>query len=321
MDRNLALEVVRVTEAAAIASARLMGRGDQHGADLAAVEAMRHAFDAVAIRGEVVIGEGERDEAPMLYIGEKVGRWREGDPAIEIAVDPLEGTRLCASGAPNALSVIAMGEEGQLLRAPDVSMEKIAVGPGARGAIALDRSPTENLRAVARALGRAPGEVTVVVLERPRHDALVAELRAAGARVKLIPDGDVAAAIATCFPDSGVDLLMGTGGAPEGVISAAALRCVGGDLRGRLVFSNDVERARARAMGVVDLDRIMTAEELAGGNVMFAATGVTSGDFLRGVRFTPGGARTSSVVMRSRTGTIRYVDTVHRLDGAGEDAG
>lgn len=321
MDRNLALEVVRVTEAAAIASARLMGRGDQHGADRAAVEAMRRAFDGVAIRGEVVIGEGERDEAPMLFIGEKVGRWREGDPAIEIAVDPLEGTNLCASGGPNALSVIAMGEEGRLLRAPDVSMEKIAAGPRARGAIALDRTPTENVTAVARALGRELGDVTVVVLDRPRHAALVAELRAAGARVKLIPDGDVAAAIATCVPESGVDLLMGTGGAPEGVLGAAALRCMGGDLRGRLVFSNDVERARATAMGVGDLARIMTAEELAGGDVMFAATGVTSGDFLRGVRFTEGGARTSSVVMRSRTGTVRYLDSVHRFGPAPGDGG
>jgi fructose-1,6-bisphosphatase II len=313
MDRNLALEVVRVTEAAALASARLMGRGDEHGADQAAVEAMRRAFGDMAISGEVVIGEGERDEAPMLYIGEKVGRWKDGDVAIEIAVDPLEGTNLCATGAPNALSVVAMGERGKLLRAPDAYMEKIAAGPRAKGAIDLRRSPTENLRRVADALGKYVEDLTVVILDRPRHEPLVREVREAGARIRLIPDGDVAGALNTALPDTGVDLLMGVGGAPEGVIAAAALRCVGGDLQGRLVFRKDSDRERARRMGVQDPDRIMTAEELAGGDVMFAATGVTNGDFLKGVRFTGEGARTHSVVMRSRTGTVRYIDTEHHF--------
>jgi fructose-1,6-bisphosphatase II len=313
MDRNLALEVVRVTEAAALASARLMGRGDRNGADQAAVEGMRRAFNDIPIRGEVVIGEGERDEAPMLYIGEKVGRGRDGDPRIEIAVDPLEGTNLCATGSPNAISVIAMGEEGKLLHAPDTYMDKIAVGPGAVGAIDLRRTPTENLRRVAEALGKHVEDLTVVILERPRHDALVREVREAGARVKLISDGDVAAALNTCLPDTGVDLLMGTGGAPEGVISAAAIRCLGGDMQGRLAFRNEQERARARAYGMEDPDRVMSAPELAGGHVMFAATGVTNGDFLKGVRFTGDGARTHSVVMRSRTGTVRYIETEHHF--------
>jgi fructose-1,6-bisphosphatase II len=313
MDRNLALEVVRVTEAAALASARLMGRGDRNGADQAAVEAMRKAFNDIAIDGEVVIGEGERDEAPMLYIGEKVGRCRDGDVAIEIAVDPLEGTNLCATGGPNAISVIAMGEKGKLLHAPDTYMEKIAVGPGAKGAIDLRRPPAENLRRVADALGKYVEDLTVVILDRPRHERLVHEVREAGARIKLIGDGDVAGALNTCFPDSGVDVLMGIGGAPEGVISAAAMRCVGGELQGRLAFRSDEERARARKYGMKDLDKIMTAEELAGGSVMFAATGVTDGDFLKGVRFTGEGARTHSVVMRSKTGTVRYIETVHHF--------
>ncbi len=316
MDRNLALEVVRVTEAAALASARLMGRGDEDGADRAAVEAMRRAFNDLAIDGEVVIGEGERDEAPMLFIGERVGRREPGAIELEIAVDPLEGTALCASGAPNAISVVAMGEKGKLLRAPDTYMEKIAVGPGARGAVDLRLSPTENLRRIADATGKYVEDLTVVILERPRHERLVAEVRAAGARIKLIGDGDVAGAINTCFPETGVDVLMGVGGAPEGVVSAAALRCVGGDMQGRLVFRSEAEKARARAMGVVDLERVMTAEELAGGNVMVSATGVTNGDFLRGVRFTGDGARSHSVVMRSKTGTIRYIETVHRFSRA-----
>jgi fructose-1,6-bisphosphatase II len=313
MDRNLALEVVRVTEAAALASARLMGRGDLEGADRAAVEAMRKAFNDLAIEGEVVIGEGERDQAPMLFIGEKVGRRGDGAVPVEIAVDPLEGTALCATGAPNAISVVAMGEKGKLLRAPDVYMEKIAVGAGARGAIDLRRTPTENLRRIADALGRYVEDLTVVILDRPRHEKLVREVRATGARIKLIGDGDVAGALNTCFPDTGVDVLMGIGGAPEGVISAAALRCVGGDMQGRLVFREEHEKARARDMGIVDLERVMTAEEMAGGSVMVAATGVTNGDFLKGVRFTGDGARSHSVVMRSKTGTIRSIETVHRF--------
>lgn len=313
MDRNLALEVVRVTEAAALASARLMGRGDVNGADQAAVTAMRAAFNDVAIRGEVVIGEGERDVAPMLFIGEKVGRGRDGDAELEIAVDPLEGTNLCASGAPNALSVIAMGEKGSLLHAPDTYMEKIAVGPGARGAIDLTLSATDNLRRIADAVGKYVEDLTVVIMDRPRHEQLVREVRAAGARIKLITDGDVAAALNTCFPESGVDVLVGVGGAPEGVISAAALRCLGGDMQGRLRFRNDEERARARAYGMGDVDRVLLAEDLAGGNVMFAATGVTNGDFLKGVRFTGDGARTHSVVMRSKTGTVRYIEAFHHF--------
>ncbi len=313
MDRNLALESVRITEAAALASARLMGRGDRNGADRAAVEAMRKAFGSLAIQGLVVIGEGERDEAPMLYIGERLGRCAEGDVEVEIAVDPLEGTNLCATGAPNACSVIAMGPKGSLLRAPDTYMDKIVVGPRARDVIDLARSPTENVRAVADALGKYVEEVTVVVMERPRHDDLVAELRAAGARIKLISDGDVAAAIHTCFPETGVDMLMGIGGAPEGVISAAAVRCVGGGVQGRLAWRNEDEKARARGMGMKDLHKIMTAEEMAAGDVMFAATGVTHGDFLRGVRYTREGAHTHSLVMRSRTGTVRYVETRHQF--------
>jgi fructose-1,6-bisphosphatase II len=313
MDRNLALEVVRVTEAAALASARFMGRGDLEGADRAAVEAMRKAFNDLAITGEVVIGEGERDKAPMLYIGEKVGKRCDGASEVEIAVDPLEGTALCASGAPNAISVVAMGEKGTLLRAPDVYMEKIAVGPGARGAIDLRRTPTENLRRIADALGRYVEDLTVVILDRPRHEKLVREVRATGARIKLIGDGDVAGALNTCFPETGVDVLMGVGGAPEGVISAAMLRCIGGDMHARLVFRDEQDKARARAMGINDLERVMSADEMAGGAVMVAATGVTNGDFLKGVRFTGDGARTHSVVMRSKSGTIRSIETVHRF--------
>jgi len=315
MDRNLALESVRITEAAALASARLMGRGDRNGADQAAVEAMRRAFNDLAINGTIVIGEGERDEAPMLYIGEKVGRASPGDREVEIAVDPLEGTNLCATGAPNSISVIAIGEKGKLLHAPDTYMEKIAVGAQARGAIDITRPPAQNLRRVADALGKYVEDLTVVILDRPRHDGLIREVREAGARIMLIGDGDVAGAINSGLPGTGVDMLMGTGGAPEGVISAAALRCIGGDMQGRLRWRSDKERERGRAMGIQDLDRIWTAEELAGGDVMFAATGVTTGDFLRGVVFTGSGAKTHSLVMRSRTGTIRFIETHHHFKG------
>jgi fructose-1,6-bisphosphatase II len=314
MDRNLALEVVRVTELAAIAAARLMGRGEKNLSDQAAVDAMRRAFDTLHIQGTVVIGEGERDEAPMLYIGEKVGRWGPDDPGIDIALDPLEGTNLCAYGRPGAIAVVALAERGKLLNAPDTYMEKLAVGPLARGAIDMRKSPTENLRAIARALGRDGGDLTVVILDRPRHEELVREVRAAGARIRLIEDGDVAGGVATCFPETGVDVLMGIGGAPEGVITAAAVKAVGGDMQGRLRPRNDDEIVRARRMGITDLDRIYTAEELAQGEVMFAATGVTSSDFLRGVRFLGGGAETWSVVMRSKTGTVRYVQAQHRFE-------
>ncbi|MGO8967996.1 MAG: class II fructose-bisphosphatase [Myxococcaceae bacterium] len=314
MDRNLALEVVRVTEMAAIAAARLMGRGEKHLSDQAAVDAMRKAFDALPIRGTVVIGEGERDEAPMLYIGEEVGRRGPDDPEVDIALDPLEGTNLCAYGRPGAIAVVALAERGQLLNAPDTYMEKLAVGPRAKGAIDLRKSPTENLRAVAAKLERRVEDLTVIVLDRPRHEGLIAELRAAGARIRLIEDGDVAAAIATCFEDTGVDVLIGTGGAPEGVIAAAALKSVGGDFQGRLQPRSAEEAQRAKSMGVKDINRIYNAEELARGEVMFAATGVTGGDFLKGVRFFGSGAETHSVVMRSKTGTVRYVQATHKFD-------
>lgn len=314
MDRNLALESVRITEAAALASARLMGRGDRNGADQAAAEAMRRAFDDLAIHGTVVIGQGEREEAPMLYVGERVGRASPGDREVEIAADPLVGTNLCASGAPGSISVIALGEKGKLLRVPDTYMEKIAVGPKAKGCIDIDLPPAENLRRVGEALGKQVEDLTVVILDRPRHDGLIREVREAGARITLISDGDVTAAIHTGLPDTGLDVFMGTGGAQEGVISAAALRCFGGDLRGRLRWRSERERERGRALGI-ELDRVWSAEDLAGGDVMIAATGVTSSDFLRGVVFTGTGARTHSLVMRSRTGTIRFIETHHHFQG------
>lgn len=313
MDRNLALEVVRVTEMAAIAAARTMGRGDVRLSDQAAVDAMRRAFESLDIAGTVVIGEGERDEAPMLYIGETVGRGGGAAP-VDIALDPLEGTNLCASGRPGALAVVAMADRGNLLGAPDSYMDKIAVGPGARGVIDLRRSATWNLEQVARALGRPVSGLTVVITERERHTALVREVREAGARVRLIDDGDVAAAIATCIEASGVDVLLGTGGAPEGVISAAGIRCLGGDFQGRLRFRDETEAARARAMGINDPERVYAADELARGEVMFAATGVTSSDFLEGVRFRGATATTHSLVMRSKTGTVRFVHATHDLD-------
>ena len=275
MDRNLALEFVRITEEAALACARHMGRGDEKAADQAAVDAMRKAFDHVNIDGVVVIGEGERDEAPMLYIGEKVGRKGADAPAIDIALDPLEGTTICAKGGVGAIAVIAVAERGQFLHAPDTYMEKIACGPQARGQISLDASPAENIRAVAKALNKEVADVTVVILDRPRHEKLIGEVRKAGARIRLIGDGDVSAGIAPCWEESGIDLLMGVGGAPEGVITAAALKCLGGDFQGRLMFRNDEERARATKMGIKDLDKVYRLEELAKGSVMFCATGVT----------------------------------------------
>jgi len=314
MDRNLALEVVRVTEIAAIAAARLMGRGQKNEADQAAVDAMRRAFDALSIEGTVVIGEGERDEAPMLYIGEQVGRKVDGAPPVDIALDPLEGTNLCAYGRPGAISVVALGARGHLLNAPDTYMEKLVVGPRARGAIDLSRSPTENLRSISEKMGRGIDDLTVIILDRDRHQDLIKEVRSTGARIRLIDDGDVAAGIATCFEETGVDVLMGSGGAPEGVITAAAVRSVGGDMQGQLRFRNDEEKERAKKMGVADLQKIYIAEELARGEVMFAATGVTTGDFLKGVRFFTGGAETHSVVMRSKTGTVRYIQSLHKFD-------
>jgi fructose-1,6-bisphosphatase II len=313
MDRNLALEVVRVTEMAAIAAARLMGRGTKNESDQAAVDAMRRAFDALNIDGTVVIGEGERDEAPMLYIGERVGKG-DGSPQMDIALDPLEGTNLCAYGRPGAISVVAMANKGCLLNAPDTYMDKLVVGPRGAGAIDLTLSPTANLKNIARKMNREVGDLTVVVLERPRHEKLIQEIRAAGARIRLIEDGDVAGGVSTCFETSGVDVLMGIGGAPEGVITAAAVRSMGGDMRGKLVPRNDEEIQRAKKMGITDMNLIYTAEELAKGEVMFAATGVTTGDFLRGVRFFGGGAETNSIVMRSKSGTVRYIEATHKFD-------
>lgn len=314
MDRNLALEFVRITEAAALASARWMGRGNEKAADQAAVDAMRKAFDSVRISGTVVIGEGERDEAPMLYIGEKVGLKTEDSPAVDIALDPLEGTTICATGGVGSISVIAVAEEGQFLHAPDTYMDKIACGPGAKGCIDIDKTPTENIRCVAEALSKKVEDLTVVILDRPRHTELIAEVRRTGARIQLIGDGDVSAAIAAAWPESGIDLLMGIGGAPEGVISAAAMQCLGGDFQGRLKFRNEGERERARKMGLRDPDQKFTINELARGSVMFCATGVTDGPFLRGVKFLADGvATTQSVVMRSTTGTIRTIQAQHQL--------
>ncbi len=312
MDRNFALEFVRVTEAAALESARLMGRGDEKAADHAAVEAMRQMLNSIQFDGTVVIGEGERDEAPMLYIGEKVGRG--GGPKLDLALDPLEGTTICARGGNNSLSVIAIAEEGEFLHAPDTYMEKIAVGPDAKGAIDLLASPTDNLRNIAQAKKCEIGDLTVVILDRPRHSDLIAEVRRSGARIWLIGDGDVSAAIATCKRDSGVDVLMGSGGAPEGVIAAAALRSMGGDFQGQLIFRNDNEKERARKMGITRFDRVYGINDLASGNVMFCATGVTQGTFLNGVRFFSGGAKTHSVVMRSESGTVRFIEADHHFD-------
>jgi fructose-1,6-bisphosphatase II len=314
MDRNLALEFVRVTEAAALASARWVGRGDEKAADAAAVDAMRKAFDGITMDGTVVIGEGERDEAPMLYIGEKVGSQQGDAPVLDIALDPLEGTTICATGGVGSISVIAVAEQGKFLHAPDTYMDKIACGPGAKGVIDIDKSATENIHNVAKALDKAVNDLTVVILNRPRHEGLIAEARKTGARIHLIGDGDVSAAVATAWPDSGIDLLIGIGGAPEGVISAAAMQCLGGDFQGRLKFRNDEEKARARKMGLKDLDKKLTVDELASGSVMFVATGVTDGSLLKGIRFLPDGkAKSHSVVMRSQTGTIRTIEAFHDL--------
>lgn len=311
MDRNLALEAVSVTESAALASARFMGKGDEKAADEAAVNAMRKAFDAISFAGRVLIGEGEEGEAPMLYVGEKVGS--ADSPKIDIALDALEGTTICATGGSNAISVIAFAKEGNFLHVPDIYMEKIVVGPKAKGVIDINASVTANLKALSAALDVAVEELTVVVLDRPRHAGIIGEIRQNGARVKLIGDGDVSAAIATCKDDSAVDMLIGTGGAPEGVIAAAALSCLGGDMQGRLKPRNKGEIAKAVKMGFDDMNKVYKIEELAAGEVMFAATGVTDGDFLKGVRFFKGGATTHSVVMRSKTGTIRLIESIHNF--------
>ena len=309
LDRVLVLEMVRVTEAAAVAASSLIGRGDEKAADHAAVEAMRAALNELYMDGTVVIGEGERDEAPMLYIGEKVGSAIGTGPKIDIALDPLEGTTITAKAGPNALAVLAVAEHGNLLNAPDVYMDKLAVGPGyPDGIIDLNKTPTDNVTAVAAAKGVKPGEIIVCVLDRPRHEKLIAELRTLGCGVMLIGDGDVAGVIATTDPDTTIDMYMGSGGAPEGVLAAAALRCVGGQFKGRLLFRNDDERARARKWGITDLDHIYDLTELAKGDCIFAATGVTDGSLLAGVkRLRDGRMTTESVVMRASSGTVRWV--------------
>ena len=314
LDRVLVLEMVRVTEAAAIAASKLTGRGDNDAADAAAVEAMRAALNELPMDGTVVIGEGERDEAPMLFIGEKVGSEQNGGPRIDIALDPLEGTSITAKAGPNALAVLAIAEEGGLLNAPDVYMEKLAVGPGyPEGTIDLNRSVADNVRSIAAAKGCDASEIVACVLDRDRHAGIIAELRALGCGIQLIPDGDVAGVIATTDPDTGIDVYIGTGGAPEGVLAAAALRCVGGQIHGRLLFRNDDERARAARWGVTDLDRVYALEDMAKGDCIFAATGVTDGSLLDGVKRRKGGCvTTESIVMRASSGTVRRVFTEHR---------
>ena len=309
LDRAFALEAVRVTEAAAIAASRQIGRGDEHAADHAAVEAMRKAFNYLPIDGTVVIGEGERDEAPMLYIGEKVG---QGGAAIDIALDPLEGTTLTAKALPNALAVMAMAEPGTLLNAPDTYMDKIAIGGGyPEGTIDLDADPAENIRSLAKAKGVKPSEITALILDRPRHSKIIESVRSTGAAVRLITDGDVAGVIATSDPATGIDIYIGQGGAPEGVLAAAALRCVGGQIQTRLVFKKDDERARAAKLGITDFNRKYSLMDLASGDVVFAATGVTDGSMLSGIHIGKDHITTESVVMRSATGTVRWIKARH----------
>lgn len=313
MERELALEFARVTEAAALAAARWMGLGDKNAADQAAVQAMRAVFDTVHIDGIVVIGEGEMDEAPMLYIGEKVGT---GDaPQVDVAVDPLEGTNLVAKGMPGAMAVVAVAEKGCLLHAPDMYMDKIAVGPKAKGRISLDAPIADNLKEVAAALNKTVPDLTVVILDRPRHAEMIEEVRRAGARIQLITDGDVSPAVATAFEESGVDMMLGIGGAPEGVLAAAALKALGGELQGRLVPSNAEEEERAKKMGLADPRKLLTLDDLVKTNdVIFAATGITTGSLLQGVRFTANGAVTHTVVLRGLTGTMRFIQARHRFD-------
>jgi len=313
MDRNLALEAVRVTEAAALAATKLMGRGDEKAADQAAVDAMRTALNGLDIDGTVVIGEGERDEAPMLYIGEKVGSG--SGPKIDIALDPLEGTTITAKGGMNALAVMAMADQGGFLNAPDVYMDKIAVGAGLPdGIVDLDATPLQNLTELAKAKKVPLEDLVVCILDRPRHADLIRTVRETGARIMLISDGDVSGVIATSRENAGVDIYMGSGGAPEGVLAAAALRCIGGQMQGRLLFRNADERERAVRWGIADFDRKYGLLDLAAGNVMFAATGVTNGSMLNGVRRIPSGAVTQSIVMRSKSGTVRIVEGFHNFD-------
>lgn len=314
MDRELAMELIRVTEVAALASARWMGRGQKNEADEAATNAMRQMFDSVSINGTVVIGEGEMDEAPMLYIGEKVGNAES--PEVDVAVDPLEGTNILAKGLPNAMSVIAIADKGNLLHAPDMYMDKLAVGPRAAGKVHLDAPIEENLRIVAEANNKRVQECVVIILERPRHKKLIDAVRKAGARVRLIGDGDVSSAISTAFDDTGIDICAGIGGAPEGVIAAAALKCLGGEMQARLVPEDDDEYQRCIKMGIADPKRILTMEDLVkGDDAIFSATGVTDGELIRGVRFYGGDrAETHSVVMRAKTCTVRFVRAIHKLN-------
>ncbi len=315
MESRLALEMVRITEAAAIESARLMGRGDRDGADRAATESMRATMDEVEMLGTIVIGEGERDEAPMLFIGEQVGQRLPGQPEVDIAVDPLEGTNLVAMGQANAITVLAASERGGLLHAPDTYFEKLCVGPVSAGHVDLNLPAAENVQRIADSLRRKVSDITIVILDRPRHEALIDQVRGTGARIKLISDGDLSAAISCAVSGTGVHGVMGVGGAPEGVITAAALRCLGGEIQARFRFRNDEERERARRMGHADPDRVYHTEDLAPGtNLVFSATGVTEGDLLQGVRFFGGGARTHSLVMSYQTKQIRFVDTVHMFD-------
>lgn len=311
LDRQLTMELGRVTEAAAVAAATLRGRGDEKAADQAAVDAMRRELNFLPIDGVVRIGEGERDEAPMLYIGEKVGTGK--GPKLDVALDPLEGTTICAKNTPNSLAVIALARTGNLLYAPDVYMDKIAIGPGfAKGVIDLDAPPADNIKALAKAKGVKPSDIRACVLDRPRHAAIIEEIRSTGASIRLIGDGDVAGVIHTTDPDeTGVDIYIGTGGAPEGVLAAAALRCTGGQMYGRLIIKNEEQRERAISMGIKDPTQIFSMEEMAKGDVLFAATGVTDGNMLRGVRFNRNNIVTDTVVMRSSTGTIRYIKGVH----------
>src|SRR6202795_633595 len=318
MEQLLALEMIRVTEAAAIESARFMGRGEHDEADAAATEAMRSTMDEIDFAGRIVIGEGERDEAPMLYIGERVGRTgadRDDVPRIDSAVDPLEGTTLVAHGQAGAITVLAASEAGGLTHAPDTYIEKLCVGPGVAGKVDIRETPTENLGRIAEALRRKVSDITVVILERPRHDDLIAEVRAAGARIKLIGDGDLSAAISCAVSGTGVHAVMGIGGAPEGVLTAAALRCLGGEIQARFRYRDAAERERGDRMGHGDESRVYRTEDLASGeNLVFAATGVTAGDLLAGVRFFGGGARTHSLVMAYQAKQVRFVDTVHMFD-------
>ena len=315
MEEILALEMIRVTEAAAIESARLMGRGDKDAADSAATEAMRRTMDEIPMCGRIVIGEGERDEAPMLFIGEEVGARIPGQPEIDIAVDPLEGTNLVAGGQANAITVLAASEKGGLLHAPDTYLEKLCVGPLVAVKVDITLPPRANVAIIAEALGRSPRDITIVILDRPRHRELIDEVRQSGARIKLISDGDITAAVSAAVSGTGVHAVMGIGGAPEGVLTAAALKCLGGEIQARFRFRNDGERQRATGMGHRDLDRIFHTDDLApGDDLVFAATGVTDGELLHGVRFFGGGARTHSLVMAYRTKQVRFVDTVHMFD-------